>query len=110
MPDGWSARHAANIAYVAEIDGKVTGFMTLTANGYLDMAFVLPEAMGTGVANSLYAAIEARASATGLSLLTTDASHLAQPFFAKHGWKTLAAQSVSKGGQTLENFRMEKPL
>ncbi|MCO5126519.1 MAG: GNAT family N-acetyltransferase [Rhodobacteraceae bacterium] len=32
----------------------MTGFMSLDREGYLDMAFVLPEVMGKGVARALW--------------------------------------------------------
>ena len=108
-PD-WNARLSQGHTLVAlDADGPA-GFMTLTDTGHLDLAYVRPAAMGTGLAAQLYAALEVHARAEGHSRLTTDASRLARPFFAKHGWTLIAAQQVPRNGEMLENFRMEKHL
>lgn len=98
------------ITHVAETEGRIVGFMSLTKAGRLDMAFVLPKMMGTGVSDRLYAAQEQAARDLKLTRLTTDASHLARSFFLKHGWTVLAAQKARTNGHDLENFSMEKNL
>ncbi|WP_281858092.1 GNAT family N-acetyltransferase [Litoreibacter halocynthiae] len=110
MPATWEDRHLAATAFVAESERQLEGFMTLTAEGVIDMAFVRPSAMGTGITAQLYEKTEEAAHASGLTRLTTEASHLARPFFLRRGWNLLGAQTVQKRGQTLENFRMEKHL
>ena len=110
MPATWEDRHLATTVFVAESERQLEGFMTLTAEGVIDMAFVRPSAMGTGIAVQLYEKIEAAAHASGMTRLSTQASHLARPFFLRRGWNLLAAQTVQKRGQTIENFRMEKHL
>ena len=80
------------------------------ATGYLDLAFVEKGAQGTGVAEAAYLVLENRARAARLSRLSSDASHLAKPFFARHGWACLGPQTVERDGVTLENWRMEKAL
>jgi putative acetyltransferase len=82
--------------------------MNLTNDGLIDMAFVLPEMMGRGVASTLYASIEDHAVSSGLSELRTEASHLARPFFERHGWRVINAQTVDCNGVTLENYYMTK--
>jgi putative acetyltransferase len=96
---------------VAERDGVPVGFMSLDlARGYLDLAFVLPQVMGQGVADALYAVLEARARAEGLARLTTEASALARPFFARNGWALIREQQVERRGVALHNAVMEKTL
>jgi len=95
---------------VAERDGSVAGFMSLTPEGYLDMAFVLPEEMGRGTAAALHAALLARARAAGLMRLTTHASHLARRFFARQGWQLDKAETVTLRGQRLDRFAMSRDL
>lgn len=109
-PEGWAARMSSQVTHVAETSGRIVGFMSLTKTGHLDMAFVLPKVMGTGVADRLYAAQENAARDLKLPRLTTDASHLARSFFLKHGWTVLAAQKARTNGHDIENFAMEKVL
>jgi putative acetyltransferase len=98
------------VCLVAEQDGRIAGFMSLWPDGYLDMAFVLPEARGTGVADALYAALLDHARAEGINRLTVHASHLARRFFLKRGWQVDAAEDYPLRGQTLERFAMSLPL
>lgn len=105
--DAWHARIAPQIAYVAERDGVVIGFMTLRTDGHLDLAFVVPEAVGQGVAKALYDAILREALAAGITRLTTEASLMARPFFERQGWTVQCEQTVERDGVTLTRFLME---
>lgn len=87
MPDGWGAWLDGHITFVSEDSGRVTGFMMLERDGYLNMAFVVPEVMGKGTADRLYAEILAAARALNLPRLTVFASRHARRFFARHGWQ-----------------------
>ncbi len=87
MPEGWGAWLAEHITFVAEDRGRITGFMMVERDGYLNMAFVLPEAMGKGTADRLYARILSAAQDLGLTRLTVFASRHARRFFARHGWQ-----------------------
>ena len=82
------------------------------ANGYLDLAFVLPEAMGRGVADALYAVLGGPGAGGGtFAHLTTEASLLAEPFLRAArldaSWR---GRKSSVHGVTLKNARMEKRL
>lgn len=100
----------AQWAWVSEQDGQVTGFMSLAHDGYLDMAFVLPEVMGKGHAAALYDRLIAKARAKGFSKLTVHASHLARPFFAKRGWRVDEFQLHPANGEVFERFAMSLAL
>lgn len=113
IPDtrSWENRLAEAETLVAVTPDGPVGFMSLDlASAYLDLAFVLPEAMGKGVAAALYAVLEGRARALGLSRLETEASHLAEPFFARQGWRLVRRQEVERLGVRLSNALMEKTL
>lgn len=86
MPPDWGPWLDRHITLVAE-EGAIAGFMMLERSGYLNMAFVRPEAMGKGVADALYAGILAEARALHLPRLTVLASRYAQGFFTRHGWR-----------------------
>ena len=106
----WRARLRSQASFVAERDGAIVGFMTLKPDGCIDLAFVAPQAMGTGVARQLYERLLAEASAMGLRRLHTEASHLARPFFERQGWSVVKRQTVERDGVALTNFVMEKHL
>ena len=50
------------------------------------------------------------ARSRGVACLSTQASLLAEPFFARHGWEVVRRQEVEMGGVVLENAWMEKRL
>lgn len=108
--DFWRARLTEAQTFVADSNDGPLGFMTLDAKGYLDLAFVVPEAMGKGVADALYANLERRARTLGIAVLTTQASLLAEPFFARQGWLVARRQEIEIGGVVLANAWMEKVL
>ncbi|HHB80536.1 MAG TPA: GNAT family N-acetyltransferase [Aliiroseovarius sp.] len=95
---------------IAELDGVEQGFMTMGWDGFVDFAYVLPEAMGTGVAPALHEAIVHVARELKLQKLEVEASHLARRFFLKHGWEELCEQQVERRGVRITNFRMQRPL
>jgi putative acetyltransferase len=108
--EAWARIRAARPTWIAACDGAVAGFSDLAAGGHLDMMFVHPRYQRRGVASSLLTTVEAAAREQNLSLLTTEASLTARPFFEVAGFHVVAAQEVQKRGQTFRNFRMEKRL
>ena len=107
----WRRRLIDAQTIVAERGDTLLGFMTLDLDsGFLDFAYVAPEAMGQGVARTLYAVLEGRARVAGLPRLETEASLLAEPFFSRQGWRILRRQQVERDGVLLPNAVMEKQL
>ena len=98
------------IVFVAEDRSGIVGFMTLDDTGYIDLAFVRPDRIGTGIGSLLYARVEQAAQSQDLPRLFTNASKLAKPFFEKHGWAVCKQQEVDHRGVMLTNFSMEKLL
>jgi putative acetyltransferase len=96
--------------HVSVEGGAITGFMSLCPDGYLDMAFVLPEVMGKGHSAALYEGLIAHARGLGLSRLTVHASHLARRFFGRRGWQVDMAEVVEIGDQKLTRFAMSLDL
>lgn len=85
----------------------IVGFMSLGADGHLDLAYVAPDWMGRGVACGIYDRILRDATRQGLPVLTTDASFLFRKFLLRRGWTTRARQSVIREGVAITNFRMQ---
>ena len=106
----WLDRLKSQTVLVAKRQGRVAGFMTLTAEGYIDLAFVAPDLLGQGIGKALYDSILSEAVKSGVPRLTTEASHLARAFFERQGWSVVKPQTVVRGGVSIPNFAMEKIL
>lgn len=98
------------LRWLAEVDGQIVGFMAITPDGYVDLAFVLPEWMGRGVAQAVYDPMLKWAQGTGLKRLTTHASHFARRFFTKQGWQVDTPEIHAHNGQEFERFCMSLDL
>ena len=110
MRPGWPDQLAALEIWVAVVDGDIAGFMGATPQGYIDLAFVRPRWMGRGVAQTMYERLFEWAVARGLTRLTTHASLLAQPFFARQGWQVDYSETVDRNGEALKRFAMSLEL
>lgn len=106
----WRQRLGPQVTFVAERDGRVVGFMTMTEEGYLDLAYVAPDVVGQGVAKALYDVLLAEASRNGIARLYAEASHMGRRFFERQGWSVVKAQTVHRAGVAIPNFVMEKVL
>jgi len=103
----WRDRLAAQYSVMAYQGGELLGFMTLTEEGVIDLAFVHPKAMGSGVAGKLYDVIMKEARTRQLTTLQTRTSHLARRFFEKRDWSVVQQETAVRGDVELINFRME---
>lgn len=109
-PDKFTSRLDKMTVLIAEDETGVVGFMTVDATGYIDLAFVRPDRIGTGVASKIYRRIEKVSKENGQARLFSDASELAKPFFEKHGWTVCRTQQVEHRGVKMTNHRMEKRI
>lgn len=106
----WHDRLKMQFSLMAYQNEQLSGFMTLTEQGIIDLAFVRPTAMGTGVAGQLYDAILKQARTKQFSHLETYASHQARRFFEKRNWTVIKQQIVVRDDVELTNFHMELKL
>lgn len=104
----WNERLESQTILVATRSGKIVGFMSLAANGYIDLAFVRPFAQRTGVFRVLYQAIEKLAQENEETRLWVHASLMAQPAFDTMGFTITKRETVVIGDQALDRFEMEK--
>jgi putative acetyltransferase len=110
-PEQWLQRLHDYDTFVTDNDlGETIGWIATSQEGYIDMLFCLPEAVGRGVAAGLYAEAERTALARGLTRLTAHASLLAQPFFVRHGWVIDSHETVVRNGVEIPRAVMSKPL
>lgn len=106
----WESRLAAKDIAVGRDGGRIIGFMSIEGGGYIDFAFIRPEAQGSGLFRRLFELVEARARAANEARLWVHASLMAQPAFAAVGFSVLEHQNVQIGDQLFQRAMMEKPL
>ncbi|WP_299925837.1 GNAT family N-acetyltransferase [uncultured Pelagimonas sp.] len=106
----WMAKLASQQVAVVEIDQKLVGMMTLEETGYLDLAFLLPQARGQGHLAKLFEMIKDRVRDYKLDKITTHASLAAQSPFTALGFHTLHRESVQRNGETLQRAEMRLEL
>ena len=99
------------ILLVAEAaDGSSLAYGDVEADGHIDHLFCRPDAAGTGVTATLYAALEAAAVAQGIARLHTEASEPARRFFEKRGFTVDQRRDFELAGVPMHNYAMHKRL
>lgn len=100
-------RHAI---VAVDMAGNILGWGDLEADGHIDFLYGAPEARGRRVGATLYAALERHARAAAMPRLHVEASELARPLFARHGFALLRRNELMLDGVAIHNFSMEKRL
>jgi putative acetyltransferase len=106
----WRRRLSERIAFVAENDSEIVGFVTLEVDGHLDYIYAHRRFQRQGVASVLFQRIEQEAISRGVARIFTEASITARPFFEHAGFRMIASQRVKHRGISFLNYRMEKFL
>ena len=102
----WHTKLARQYVVVAMDHADLVGFMTLEGD-YVDFAYLLPHARGTGAFRKLYNVIEAQA---GQSKLRVHASLKAEDAFAAMGFHVTSRETIARKGQDLRRAEMQKHL
>ncbi|ACA46325.1 TPA: GNAT family N-acetyltransferase [Clostridium botulinum] len=108
--DSWDKSFLQHYSIVAEESDVIIGFGDLDATGYLDRLYVHKDYQGIGVATTIASELENYAQENHISIVTTNASITAKPFFKKRGYEVVKEQFVERNGQFLKNFIMKKVL
>jgi putative acetyltransferase len=106
----WTARLQGQEIIVAEQGGRAVGFVSLAAGGYVDFAYIRPEARHSGLFRQLLARIVERAAAKGETRLWTHASLTAEPAFERLGFTVRRREQVVIGEESLDRCEMEMEL
>lgn len=106
----WQQRLNDSKVWLAVIDRRIVGIISLESGGHLDLLFTDAEHQRRGVATALYRTVEQWARENGVTAMVTEASITAKPFFIHHGFNTIAQQLVQVRGQAFINYKMEKAL
>lgn len=106
-PQAWNEILSSHHTFVAIINNAIVGFADIDDTGYLDHLFVSKDYQHQGIATQLCNKVENLGLST---LITTDASITAKPFFMKRGYQIIQEQQVLRDGVYLTNFKMNKKL
>ena len=106
----WETRLAAKDIAIGRDRIRILGFMSIEGGGYIDFAFIRPEAQGSGLFRRLFDMVQERARAAHEARLWVHASLMAQPAFAAVGFSVVEHQIVQIGDQDFKRAMMEKPL
>ncbi|MEM9667960.1 MAG: GNAT family N-acetyltransferase [Pseudomonadota bacterium] len=103
-------RLGEQVVWLAEVDRRPIGFMTLSEMGYVDFAYILKEWRGKGVFRKLYEAIELHARSAWMTRLTTHASLHAFEAFRHFGFNVVYPETVEVSNVWLPRMYMEKKI
>lgn len=106
----WNQRLSNQTIVLAEQQGTIAGYMSIAANGYVDLAFIRPSYQGTGLFRQLFDRVQSIAIDAGENRLWVHASLMAQPAFTAVGFEIVKEETVEVRGQTLRRFEMQKCL
>ncbi len=106
----WQTRFASLELLIADDDQTIAGFIGFSLDGHIDLLYCAPSHARQGVASALYAAAEQRLREAGVHTLHTEASLVAQAFFASQGFSVQQAQTVTRGAVMLPRMLMGKTL
>lgn len=102
------AKHHFIVALDAQ--GKIIGFSSMNAEGYMHAMFVHKDRQGKGVATRLLAEVEKMAREYEVQRIWAEVSITAKPFFEKHGYRIIKEQKAKANRLYLTNYVMEKTI
>lgn len=85
--DKWKVKITEQNFYVAELNDEITGFASVTDEGYIDFMFTHKDYQGQGIATKLLNVIEKKAAELKLKKLWAVVSITARPFFKSKGFE-----------------------
>lgn len=106
----WTDKLTSQYFLVADLDNKIVGYASLENSNYLDFLYVHKDYQRQGIADKLYTEIEKEAVKRKATVLNSDVSKTARPFFEKKGFKTITQQTNIIKGVEIINYKMSKTL
>lgn len=94
--------------FVAEFNTQITGFASVTHDGYIDVLYVHKDFQGKGIASQLLKTLEQKAFELELRKIYTDSSITAKPFFLSKGFVIEKEYTKIHGGVEFKNTMMYK--
>jgi len=106
----WQERFKNHLVYVVEANNIIVGFSNFKITGYIDCFYVHHQWQGQGIGSLLIKKIELEAKKQHISLLFSEASITAMPFFKAKGFIVIREQERFYNGYKFKQFYMEKNL
>lgn len=106
----WTDKLKSQYFLIAEHGNKIVGYASLENNDYLDFLYVHKDYQRQGIAHRLYAEIEKEAKKRKATVLRSDVSITAKPFFEKKGFIASETQTHIVAGVEIVNYKMVKGL
>jgi putative acetyltransferase len=95
---------------VAEHQGTPIAYADIQPTGYIDHFYVSALFVRQGVGSKLMHRLHDEAAAKGISVLTSDVSRTAQPFFKRWGFTIVKERQPVVRGIVIPNAFMRKEL
>lgn len=108
--DLWRERMRGIQPFVVEYAGGLVAYADVQDNGYIDHFFVAAPHAGRGVGGMLMKYLHAVAVKRSTSILSSDVSRTAQPFFERFGFSVVEQRSPVIRGVAVPNAFMRKEL
>ncbi|WPP51609.1 GNAT family N-acetyltransferase [Catalinimonas niigatensis] len=102
----WQDRIRRQHFLLAESKGKLVGFGSITADGYLDTLFVDKKFQRKGVATTIMQELLGYARKHRVEIVHSEVSLTAKPFFEKYGFRVIKPQQVVLEGVVFVNYVM----
>ncbi len=106
----WSSKIQEQYFFVAEEDYKITGFGSITSEGYLDYMYVHKDHQGKGIASGLLKNLEIIAFENDVKEIRAEVSITARPFFRSKGFEITKTFTTRLGEVEFEDCEMTKIL
>lgn len=106
----WINRIETHYFILAKLEDILVGMASITDDGYLDVLFVHTDYQGRGLASSLLSKIKERAIEKGNTVMSSDVSITAKPFFLYKGFEIVRPQLVLCRGVVLRNYHVKLEL
>jgi N-acetylglutamate synthase-like GNAT family acetyltransferase len=98
---------AGAISVVALVQDGIAGVAMASAQGEVLLCYLIPEARFTGTGRAMLAAIEARATAAGITVLHLESTQTARSFYGRNGFVTADPGAIAEDA---EDYFMRKQI
>jgi AraC family transcriptional regulator of adaptative response/methylated-DNA-[protein]-cysteine methyltransferase len=101
---------SAGVTLCAKADGKTVAFGQLNPDDHVAYLYCASSHVEHGYASAIYERLERVAHKRGVQQIHTEASLIAQPFFARKGFRVLKTQRITQHGVVFDRFKMVKRI